>query len=127
MSENSFTDEFGIAPEYVNVARSAVGGLNATNAALRQSAVQRLTADSVQASNSALALANASTLELSQSAIGVAAGDYIRVEDSSVFLLLAPRVSGNVKATITLPAAFALGAGYFIARQLFARLGRRAG
>jgi hypothetical protein len=35
-----------------------------------------------------------------------------------VFVLLAPRVSGNVHAYITLPVAFAFGAGYFFARKL---------
>ena len=39
--------------------------------------------------------------------------------------VLAPRVSGNVKAVLTLPAAFAFGFGYFFARRLAgALLGR---
>jgi hypothetical protein len=63
-------------------------------------------------------MVHASTIELKQSAVGVAAGDYVRVEDSRVLLLLAPRVSGNVRAVLTLPAAFALGAGFFLARWL---------
>ena len=80
---------------------------------MQQSAVQRLTAETVDAENSAFGVANASTLELEESAVGVAAGDYVKVEDSRVLVLLAPRVSGNVKAFVTLPAAFAFGAGYF--------------
>ena len=117
MSENSFAHDFEAGD--VNVGRSAVRQLNATNADVQQSAIQRLTADSVQASNSAFAITQAATLELRDSVAGIAAGDYIRVEDSKVLILLAPRVSGNVRATITLPAAVAFGAGYFIARRLF--------
>ena len=60
-----------------------------------------------------------STVELRESSAGIAAGDYIRVENGRVFILLAPRVNGNVQAVLTLPAAFAFGAGYFIARRLF--------
>ena len=60
--------------------------------------MQRLTAETVHAANSAFGVANAATLELKESAVGVAAGDYVKIEDSSVLVLLAPRVSGNVKA-----------------------------
>ena len=65
-----------------------------------------------RARHSAIGVVNASTFEVKESAVGVVAGDYVRVEESRVFVLLAPRVSGNVKAVLTLPAAFALGAGY---------------
>jgi hypothetical protein len=116
MADNSFADEYQTGQ--VNVGRSAVRHLNAATARVEQSAVQRLTAGTVEAANSAVGFANGATLEFRESAIGVAAGDYVKVDESRVFLLLAPRVSGNVKAYVTLPAAFALGAGYFCARQL---------
>ena len=112
MAENVF--ETG----QVNVGRSAVRNLNATSAHVEQSAVQRLTAESVVAANSAMGVVNATNADLHESAIGVVAGDYVKVEESRVFILLAPRVSGNVKAFLTLPAAFAFGAGYFVARRL---------
>lgn len=113
---------------YSRVGRSAIGQLHANVAHVEQSAVQRLTAQSIEASGSALGIVNGTTVELKESAVGVAAGDYVRVEDSRVFVLLAPRVSGNVKAVLTLPAAFALGAGYFLARfALKALLNRSQG
>jgi hypothetical protein len=109
MSENTFN---GFEPGQTNVGRSAVRSLHATVANIEQSAVQQLTAES------ALGLVNASTVELRESASAVVASDYVRVEEGSVFLLLAPRVSGNVRAVLTLQAAFAFGAGYFVARRL---------
>ena len=110
---------------HVSVDRSAVRLLNASVANLDRSAVQRLAAESVIAENSAVAVANASTVELRQSAVGIAAGDYVRVEDSKVFLLLAPRVSGNVRAVLTAPAALALGVGIVLGRALVATLRRK--
>jgi len=111
---------------HVNVERSAVRSLNATTANVGQSAVQRLTAEAVTADGSVMGMVNASTAELKQSAAGVVAGDYVKVEESRVLFLLAPRVSGNVNAVLTLPAAFAFGAGYFLARRLLtAAFGRK--
>ena len=107
---------------HVNISRSAVRNLSAIRADLEQTAVQRLTAETLEAANSAVGIANASTLDLRMSAIGVAAGDYVKIEDSRVLVLLAPRVSGNVKAYITLPAAFAFGVGYFLARRVITSL-----
>ena len=118
MTDESFADSFENAT--VNVGRSAVRSLNAATAQVEQSAVQRLSAATVNAGNSAFGVVNASTVELRESAAGVVAGDYVRIEEGRVFMLLAPRVSGNVHAVLTLPAAFAFGAGYFVARH-FAR------
>ena len=115
MSENAFN---GFESSQVNVGRSAVRNVNATVANIEQSAVQQLTAETVQAENSAMGMVNAATVELRASAAAVVASDYVRIEDGSVFLLLAPRVSGNVRAVLTLQAAFAFGAGYFVARRL---------
>lgn len=124
MTEDVFSE--GFETSRVNVGRSAVRSLNAATATVEQSAVQRLTADVVDAQNSAFGSVHASTVDLDESAAGFVAGDYIKVENSSVFILLAPRVSGNVKAVLTLPAAFAMGAGYYFARRLMMRLSRRS-
>jgi hypothetical protein len=108
----------GYRAGHVNVGRSAVRNLNATTATIEQSAVQRLTAETLTAQKSAMGVVNGSTVEITESAAAVVAGDYVKVEESRVFVLLAPRVSGNVKAVLTLPAAFAFGFGYFFARRL---------
>ena len=100
------------------VERSAVRSLNAHSANLDQSAVQRLESEAVTAENSALGIVHTSTLEMRDSAAGAVFGDYVKAENSSIALLIAPRVSGNVKAVITLPVAFAFGFGYFFARRL---------
>jgi len=124
MTEDIFSE--GFETSRVNVGRSAVRSLSAATAGVQQSAIQRLTADVVDADRSAFGAVSASTVDLDESAAGLVTGDYIKVENSSVVILLAPRVSGNVKAVLTLPAAFALGAGYFFARSLMMRLSRRS-
>jgi hypothetical protein len=124
MAENRFPDDY--ENERLMVGRSAVRQLNASVAGIEQSAVQRLAADTVTASNSAFGVANGSTFEVKQSAVGVAAADYVRIEDSNVFILLAPRVSGNVKAFLTPPAALALGAGIILGKALVALLAKRS-
>ena len=115
MAENVFDD---YQAGHVNVGRSAVRNLNATTASIERSAIQRVTAESVTAHNSAMSVVNASTVELKDSAAAIVAGDYVKVEEGRVVVLLAPRVSGNVRAVLTLPAAFAFGFGYFFARKL---------
>ena len=114
MTENEFPGDY--ENERLMVGRSAVRQLNASVARIEQSAVQRLAAETVTAANSAFGVANAATFEVKESAVGIAAGDYVRVEDSKVFILIAPRVSGTVKAVLTPAAALALGAGFVIAR-----------
>jgi hypothetical protein len=120
MENTEYTRDF--QSERVEVGRSAVRNLNAGAADVDRSAVQRLTAETVVASNSAMGVVNGATIELKDSAAAVVAGDYVRVENGRVFVLLAPRVNGTVHAVITIPAAFALGAGYFVARRLFLSL-----
>ncbi len=125
MTEESFTEDYE-ATGFVNVDRSAVRTLHAASANVERSAIQRLHAETVNARNSAMGMVNASTVEMRESAAAIVASDYVRVDESSVFLLMAPRVSGNVRAFITLPAAFAFGAGYFVMRSLVrAALNRR--
>jgi hypothetical protein len=103
------------------VERSAVRNLNAHSASLDQSAVQRMAAEAVTAHNSAIGVVHTSTVEMHESATGAVFGDYVRIDNSTIALLVAPRVTGNVKAVITLPVAFAFGFGYFFARRLAAR------
>ena len=123
MNEGVFTGDF--EADSVSIGRSAVRNLKAGTARMEQSAVQRLSAETLSASSSVIGMANATNVELSESTAGVVAGDYVRIEEGRVFLLLAPRVSGNVRAVLTLPAAFALGAGFFVARGIVQALGNR--
>lgn len=120
MENTDYTRDF--QSERVEVGRSAVKNLTAGAADVDRSAVQRLTAETVVANNSALGIVNGATIELKNGSTVIAAGDYVRVEEGRVFVLLAPRVNGTVNAVITVPAAFALGAGYFVARRVFTSL-----
>lgn len=114
MAESAFEDLDAGA----RVDRSAVRSLNAQSASLDRSAVQRMSSEAVSAQNSAMAVVHTSTLEMHESAAGAVFADYVRAENTNVAVLIAPRVSGNVKALITLPVAFAFGFGYFFARRL---------
>ena len=121
-----FTSDF--QSDRVVVGRSAVRNLTAASADVEQSAIQKVVAESIVTSRSLLGSANATTAELKEgSTAGIVAGDYVRVENSRVFVLLAPRVSGNVQAVLTLPAAFAMGAGYYVARRVMIHLFGRGG
>jgi hypothetical protein len=102
----------------VHIGRSAVRNISAATVHAEQSAIQRLSAGTADFESSAIGIVNGSTVEVEESSVGIVAGDYVKVEESRVAVLLAPRVSGNVKAYITLPVAFAFGAGYFAARAL---------
>ncbi len=123
--DGAFKDD--VRAERVELGRSAVRDVTAASVRIEQSAVQRVTAETVVAERSAIGVANATTLELKESSAAIAAGDYVRVEESRVFVLLAPRVSGTVHAVLTLPAAFAFGAGYFLARRLVTAIFGRGG
>ena len=114
MNERTFQDD----PQTLNIGRSAVRSLHAANARVDRSAIQRLVAETAELENSAVGFVNAATVEVEESAAGIVAGDYVKIEDSKVFVLLAPRVSGNLKTVITLPVAFAIGAGFFVAGRL---------
>ena len=116
MDEQTFAND--VRADRVDLSRSAVRNLTAASARLERSAVQRLTAETAEVQQSMVGVANATTLELTESTAALVAGDYVKVQDSRVFILLAPRVNGNVQAVLTLPAAFALGVGYFLARRL---------
>jgi hypothetical protein len=108
--------------DHMEIGRSAVRQLTAASVSLDRSAVQQVVADSVHAKASLLGTVNGSTIEVDESMVGVAAADYVKIEDSRVFLLLAPRVSGNVHAIVTLPVAFMFGVGYFLARRIVSGL-----
>lgn len=116
----------GYQTGHVNVDRSALRSLNAATASIDRTAIQVLGAQAVTARNSAMGVVHASTFEMAESAAGVVASDYAKVENSRVAVLIAPRVSGNVHAVITLPAAFAFGFGYFFARRLAGFLFRKS-
>jgi hypothetical protein len=118
-----YTDSF--EGERVTVGRSAVRRLSATNVEMEQSAVQVLSADTVTASASAVGISRAATTELKESAAGVVIGDYVRVDQSRVFLLIAPRVNGNVRAVVTLPGVVAIVGGLVVARLAARVIGRR--
>jgi hypothetical protein len=107
---------------HMSVGRSAVRSISATTASLERSVVQHLTSDAVTADRTAIGMVHSSTAELKESAAVVVASDYVRVEDSRVVFLVAPRVSGNMKVFLTLPSAVAVGAGFFLARWLVSSL-----
>jgi hypothetical protein len=103
---------------HMTIGRSAVRSITATTTSLERSAVQHLSSDAVTADRTAMGIVKSSTAELRESAAVGVVGDYVRVENSQVVFLLAPRVNGNMKVFLTVPSALALGAGFFLARWL---------
>jgi hypothetical protein len=87
--------------------------------------VRQVAAEDASLSQAGAVLVRGGRVGLRESAAIVAAGQEVSVEDSRVVFLLAPNVrGGTVHAAFTLPAAFALGFGFYTARALLRLLGR---
>ena len=112
-----------VSGESVEIAQSAVGTVSGSVVSIRQSLVRQLTAERATVSQSSMASARAQRLELRESAAFLAIGRDVAMEGGRVLLLLSPRVSGQVAATFTLPAAFAMGLGFVLGRALLRMLG----
>ncbi len=112
-----------VSGESVEVAQSAVGTVSGSVVSLRQSLARQVTAERATVSQSSMAAARAQRLELRESAAFLAIGRNVSMEGGRVLFLLSPRVSGQVVATFTLPAAFAMGLGFVLGRALLRMLG----
>jgi len=111
--------------ERVEVYQSAVGSISAGAVDLRLSAVQSLTAAQAELSQSAAGVIRGERVSLRRSFAAGAVAREMAVEDASTFFLISPSVTGNVRAVFTLPAALALGFGFFWGRWLAKAIGRR--
>ena len=112
-----------VSGESVEVAQSAVGTVNGSVVSLRQSLARQLTAEQATVTQSSIAAARAQRLELRKSAAFLAIGRNVSMEGGRVLFLLSPRMSGEVAATFTLSAAFAMGLGSVLGRALLRMLG----
>lgn len=113
-----------ISGDSVEVSRAAVRNISANVAGVQMSAVQSLTAAQASLQQSAAAFVRAQQVSVQSGVVGVAVGREVAVENASAFLLLAPSVTGNVKAVITLRTALALGFGFYLGRKITRIMGR---
>lgn len=113
-----------VSGDSVQVVQSAVNRINGATVSVQQSAVREASAERATLSQVGAVRVRADRLEMQESAALIAAGGEVTVEGSRVLFLLAPSVRGNVVATFTLPAAFALGFGYVMGRLAARALGR---
>jgi len=113
-----------VTGERVDVSQSVVRSLTAAHADVHQSVVQRLAGESVTVEQSAVLGVRGKDVSLRECLALGAMGAGISAENCRTVFLCSPSVSGNVQALITPRTAFALGAGFFLARRL-ARLGGR--
>ena len=113
-----------VSGEIVEVSQSSVAFVSGTTVSLRQTLVNRLEAERAVLSQSCAVFSRAQQIELQKSAVGLMVGQSVSAEDSRVVFLFAPRVTGPVRATFTLPAAFALGVGIVLARAVVRSVGR---
>jgi hypothetical protein len=114
-----------ISSERVEVYRSAVGSISAGTVDLRQSAVRSLTAAQAELDRSVAGVIRGERVSLRNSFAAGAVAREVAVEDASTLFLISPSVTGNVRAVFTLPAALALGFGFFWGRWLAKAIGRR--
>ncbi len=127
--ENGHSEETstlgGVAAERVELSQSAVGDVTGAEVNVRQAFVRSVSGGEVEIEESMALSARAQRIEVEESVVGLAVAQDARIDRSSVVFLLSPRVSGNVNAVFTLPAAFAFGFGIVVARRLTGWLRRR--
>jgi hypothetical protein len=111
--------------ERVEVYQSAVGSISAGAADLRLSVVRSLTAAQAGLSQSIAGVIRGDRVSLRNSFAAGAVAREVAVEDASTLFLISPSVTGNVRAVFTLPAALALGFGFFWGVWLAKAIGRR--
>lgn len=121
MEDSPFGD---IPPERVEVSRSVVRSLSGGNVNVQMSAVNSVLAAQAGIQQSAVLSVKGQAVSMSESVAGSVVAREMSLENCNTLFLIAPSVNGNVRAAVTLPAAVALGFGFFCARWLAGAMGR---
>lgn len=123
--ESGDTDDAAAETE---LRRAAIGDVRAHEVEIEQSAVRSVHAEEFEAEQSAVLFARAGTAEIENSAVGILVAREVEAESLTAAFVLAPVVRGNVRTLFDLRTAFAMGAGYFVARRTLRAIGdvRRA-
>jgi hypothetical protein len=100
----------------VEVRGSALGDVRAHEVEIEQSAVRSVEADHIEVEQSALVLGRADSVQIDRSAVVALVGRDVSAGDVRTVVLLSPSVRGNIRTLLDLRTAFAMGAGFFLAR-----------
>jgi hypothetical protein len=122
MQQSPFDD---LPREEIEISQSAVRSVSGGKVTVTQSAVQHLLAAEADIRQSSVGTVKGEKVSLKQAATLSVFGRDVSVDGRSrVLLLAAPTVRGTVRPVLTVPSAFALGAGFFFGRWLTRSLGR---
>lgn len=102
----------------VNVRASAVRSVSGGEVELKQSAAQRVRGDEVEIEQSSVAFVTGTHVEIEDSNALAVAGRELRLQKVRTFLLIAPRVHGDVRTVFDWKAAAAVGVGIVLTRRL---------
>jgi hypothetical protein len=110
--------------ERADITQSAVRVLSAGEATVTQSAVQNLLAAEANVRQSTVISVKGERVSLTQSGAALVIGREVSTDGSRAVLLITPSLRGNIRPVLTVPSAFALGAGFFFGRWLVGSAGR---
>ncbi len=114
--------------ERLDITGSAVRVLSGGQVTVTQSAVQNLFAADADVRQSTVGSVKGERVSLSQGGALLVVGREVSAEGAYVGLLVTPSLGGdNVRPVLTVPTAFALGAGFFFGRWLVKSVGRLFG
>jgi hypothetical protein len=113
-----------VRAENVSVSKSGANSIEATTVSINQGGAARVRADEVSLEQSGLFMARAGklTVKSDASAFAVVADEATVEEGANVFLLVAGKVSGNVRPLIDWRAGLAFGGGLAIGLAILRRL-----
>ncbi len=114
--------------ERLDISQSAVRVLSGGQVNVTQSAMQNVFAADIQVSQSPVGSIRGERVSLTQGGALLVVGREVSAGDAYVGFLVTPSLrDGNVKSVLTVPTAFALGAGFFFGRWLVKSVGRLFG
>ncbi len=114
--------------ERLDITQSAVRVLSGGQVTVTQSAVQNLFAADADVRQSSVGSVKGERVSLTQGGALLVVGREVSADGVHVGLLVTPSLrGGNVRPVLTVPSAFALGAGFFFGRWLVKSVGRLFG
>ena len=115
-----------VRAEHVEISQGSAGSIEATTVALTQGGAGRVRAHEMTVNQGGIGLARTDRLQLGEraSAFAVISDEAALEPGSSVFMLLARSVSGDVRPIVDWRAAAAFGVGLGLAVSILRRRGR---
>lgn len=118
----SWRQENGGSTEDVELRRAAIGSVEGKEVEIEQSSVRSVVVDEFEAEQSAIAFVRAREVSIEGAAAGVIIARTVEAEELRAAVVIAPSIRGNVRTLFDLRTAFAIGAGFFLARWAMSAL-----